>query len=674
MDGQSSKQWWNGEGIVFAGNWEPLMFRRRRGSASTNEMERYDHEHSEETVQDLANAGVNLVITHFHKGFGLSIEQDEIEEAKKLADSCHDYGIKIGYYIRPDTLIGETFFEAYPEASEWLQVNQYGEHPTYGNHQTFRYQPCINNESYMDYLEDVVKFAVDEMDADLIHFDDMHWSQEPDSCRCESCLNKFEDYLVDKYPDDNSRIERFGHTLIERIEPPRYNRFNQPWNLETIDDPAMQEWIQFRCESLADVYERLCKVIKDENPNCAVDCNAIARGIGSINQPYYSGVWPPEGIKHGDFIWTESSNWAGMSDDDVLRSKIRTYKAAQSFDNTVFTYVDGALAEGDSQLLMAEAMAYNPGCIGMIGSPNGAFATDEQPLTEMVQPKTLEYVDFYREHQEYFCGREPVTDVAVIRSYPSMAYNNYSTYLSTLLVEQTMIESHIPFTIDYGIDAAEDYSAIILPNTESLSDEDLNLLREYVEDGGGLVATDKAGQFDNHRRRRPIPGIIDIFNMGDEFPDEPITLSQGDGKITYIPEVRPKETPPQYKSGQNSNPEYNFIDNKYWRLPKNWEEIVDAIKSVVGELSITIDGPESVTAELAVKDNSLFVNLVNYRSPESVEDLQIHLNHPKVADSKKAQLLSPDQQGKVSYDINSNGNETSLTIPELNTYVLLIVE
>src|SRR6185437_12821067 len=83
--------WW-GQGVVFVGNWEPLVFRRRHGgNLPVNYEALYQREHTEETVLKLKAAGVNMIITHFYKT-GLDTERDDVEAAKRLAELCHKHG------------------------------------------------------------------------------------------------------------------------------------------------------------------------------------------------------------------------------------------------------------------------------------------------------------------------------------------------------------------------------------------------------------------------------------------------------------------------------------------------------------------------------------------------------------------------------------------------------
>ena len=71
---ERSPAWLRGP-LVVAGNWEPLIYRRRQGGWGTDVTEKYRLEHSPALVGRLADLGVNLYITHYFKGFGLILKR-----------------------------------------------------------------------------------------------------------------------------------------------------------------------------------------------------------------------------------------------------------------------------------------------------------------------------------------------------------------------------------------------------------------------------------------------------------------------------------------------------------------------------------------------------------------------------------------------------------------------
>src|SRR5205085_11909465 len=84
---------------------------------------------------------------------------------------------------------------------------------------------------------------------------------------------------------------------------------------------------------------------------------------------------------------------------------------------------------------------------------------------------------------------------------------------SAMLVEQALIQSKTPFDIIFDAQLANlsKYRALILPDQECLSDEQIELIRKYVQSGGGLVATEQTSMFDNWRRRRKTFGLRGVF-------------------------------------------------------------------------------------------------------------------------------------------------------------------
>ncbi len=106
---------WFAEGLMLVGNWEP--FRRHAGSAAVDEEAIYAREHRPETLRRLCALGVNLLITHFHKGFGLAAEREEIAGAAALVREAHALGLHVGAHVRFDAVAYETYLDEVPEAA-----------------------------------------------------------------------------------------------------------------------------------------------------------------------------------------------------------------------------------------------------------------------------------------------------------------------------------------------------------------------------------------------------------------------------------------------------------------------------------------------------------------------------------------------------------------------------
>ena len=660
-------RWLDEAGLVLFSNHEPLIFRRRTGGVPVDVEDRYEAEHTEAFVLRLKESGANIYITHCHKGFGTQAEAEEMEKARELAKLCRKHGMRVGAYIRPDTLAYETFLAQEPQATEWLQVTADGRNRTYVHGQYFRYLPCINHEPYMRYLEDVVRYAVLEIGADLVHFDDFDLAQEPDSCHCEVCRAKFREFLAVRYPDEGQRKERFGFTVLDHIEPPHFLNFNLEAGglykrLPVINDPLLQDWIAFRCHYVSEAYRRLAELIRSLNPQTAVEYNATYSGVTGMNTPFSLGLWHPQSAVYGSVFWTEEGNEAGISPEGVLVSKIRTFKVARALSNVVFTYTqhDDVLTE---LRLRAECFAYNPFANGEVLSPSPA-------------PEVKRYMEFYRRHWDEFRDTETVADVAVLRSYPSLAHNNYTTHRAVILAEQTLIQAKIPFktVFDDHLSTLDpsDGTVLMLANVESMSDDQASAIARFVEDGGSIVATEDTSLYDPWRRKRnefALSEVLRVSRPGDTAV--PVMRKFGRGRAAYIPQLTPRVEP------ANDDGSFSWFDSPYWHLPENWEAVVLAVKwAKVNDLAVEVRAPLTVTAELVRQPatNRLMLHLVNYQNQAPVRDVSISLKVPEGKAVTKVSAISPDADSSSDLAFQPREGRVEFTQPWLRTYAMVVAE
>jgi beta-galactosidase GanA len=250
---------------------EPIDFLFRRGDHFDDEPQHYAQMATPENIQRMADAGVRYAMIYFYKGFGLEYERPSMEQSKRIAEELHKHGIKVGLYMG-GTMFTETLYHELPEAKNWEQRNQDNHWVPYGM-QTFRHYACPNEPKYRDYLKKILKIGVKDLHADQIVFDNLMLQPEPDSCRCPRCIPAFHDYLRKKYPTVEAAERRFGIRNVDWIVPNEWDNATQPDGLSTLNDPVLQEWVRFRCESLARYADDLSDYVKSLNPNVAVLMN-----------------------------------------------------------------------------------------------------------------------------------------------------------------------------------------------------------------------------------------------------------------------------------------------------------------------------------------------------------------------------------------------------------------
>jgi Beta-galactosidase trimerisation domain len=649
---------WLKDGVIQAeGDHEPYIFVVRRGGQRLDSYQHYEKMQSEEVIRTLKDQGVEVFETHPYKGFGMAAEMPEMEETKRAAVLAHQYGLRVSTYIQWNTMMYETFFAEEPRAKNWIQRDVEGRPIllTYGYQQSLRYRPCFANQEYLDYLKKVVRYAVEEVKTDFIDFDNFDLNPEPDSCHCPVCVEGFRNFLRTKYTPEKRR-ERFGFENVNYVNPPQWNRQNPPEKMAIIFDPAIQEWIDFRCQVMADALRQEAEYAKSLNPEVAIEINP--HGITGANRAWENAIDHTRLLKLTDTMVTEEENKPGFFPDGRLVSKIRSYKLARAYHNILEPIPSAGLD-------IAESLAFN----------QTVSWVNNYPL----EPYVLPYINFYRKYRDLYNGAEDAASVAVFRSYPSITYHNARAQLSAILVEQALIQSRIPFSLIFE-DHLEDlskYSVVILPDSECLSDQQIEQIRTFVENGGGLVATEQAGLYDTWRRLRVKPGLhglVDSQPSGEAYQERvrnsqaatslPTRKTFGKGRVVYFPTI-------EYDGRLPSAEPYFSISNRYWKRPKNWEELAEGVQwAAKDNILVEVSGPEYLVVNLTSQPEKrrLMIHLVNYNvdTVPQIESIDVSCRLPEGVATQQATLYSPDSESPVPLKVSSRSS--AFTIPKMETY------
>jgi hypothetical protein len=410
-------------------------------------------------------------------------------------------------------------------------------------------------------------------------------------------------------------------------------------------------------------------LLRGLNPEVAVESNPHS-GISGRNTIWEQGVDYPRLLSHMDAVWTEEGDAAGVGKDGILVSRIRTFKMASTLHNTLFVGTGG---QGGSTLQMAESMAFGRQCLGDVG---GLLAGYDLPADQR------RYIRFFHQNFEHYRDVENVADVAVLHSFATMGFNNDRPAVSTMLFEQALIQGHVPFDIifDDNLGDLSKYRVLVLADQECLNAEKLDLIRKFVQGGGGLVVTEHSSLYTEWRQRRREFGLKDLLKVdappwhGPRTPEgllkiPPVRNPAGRGRVAYIPEVRPSiEKPPSAR-----------MTSEYWKLPVNWKELVDSVKwAAGGRLSLEVTAPLTVVTELMEQKQKrrILLHLLNYNVAQTtpVRGVEVSLQIPEKEKLMKVSLLSPDAESAQSLAATVKKGTVSFTVPRLVTYSLAVIE
>jgi hypothetical protein len=635
---------------------EPLEFLMRRGGHFDNEAERYQRMCDPENLKRMADAGVRWGRLYFYKGFGLEYERPHIEQAKRAADIMHKLGMKVALYMA-GTMFTETLYHEIPEAKNWEQRDQNDRWVPYGI-QTYRHYACPNEPAYREYLKRILRIGVEELHADEISFDNIMLQAEPKSCRCPRCIRAFHSFLRQRYPTKEAVMRRFGLPDVDWIRVNEWDSPTQPDGLTALDDPVLQEWVRFRCESLANHTNDLHDYVKSLNPNVVVHLNI--KGVYSFNRYWTNAVYHPLFANHVDALSFDTGGYDARIDSGTgaLVSQIRSYKMARRL---------GSSCEDSMQDELRAAVHMAFGCqkpvAGFAGAPFGAGAHN-------VFTPIMEFFRVYNDR--YYTGTDNVADVAVLRNWPSMAYSINSTYVPTTLMEQVLIQHKIPFDLlfEEQLDRIGRYGAVILAGQECVSNAQAETLLQYVRNGGALVLTGNTAQYNEWRERRRTNPLLPA-------------RSEGKGRIIYIPEIVRADARTLRSPVGGEDPEPGATQQKsqrmspaQWVLPKNHREIYQTIVDGLPKgLSITTEAPLTTVMELLNRPTTreTIVHFINFDRQNKLAPFRATLRRQFPGRVTSVTCFSPDADDPAPVSFQESGEQVTFMVPSTKLYSMIVV-
>lgn len=671
----SGPAWLNDGPIIMAGCWDDFpLFQKRTGGTSTWLGDLYRKQGSDATVNALKEAGVTLGMIHFFKGFGLNAERDHIEDARVLAHKLKANGIRVGLYVG-STIAYETFLLEKPDAQSWFLPDYLGK-PLYYGDQTFRRRVYFMHPGYREYIKSVVRYGMENLDPDLIHFDNTSMQAQPAVFSHPLAVEDFRKFLITNL-STHELHDRLGFSDVRYVEAPQLEVFPA-----RINDPLLQLWADFRCHQLTAYYAEMAALIRSVNPDVAVENNP-STGISGRNVIWEQGVDYPRLLGAIDVAWTEEGDNATVTPDGALVSKIRTLKAASILKKKIFCYTWGAVgnwgygSNSGGLLQMAESMTYNRQCLGMVGIFDAVPDLPQAPRR---------YIQFYRQNFDLYRSVESVADVALLYSFASMGFNSGRPNVSFMLASQMLIQGPFLFDIifDQHLNDLSKYRVLFLADQESLSDAQIQQIQSFVRRGGGLVATGHSSLYTERRERRPDFGLKDCFGvsapawLGSEMeepdvPGGPIQNRLGQGKVTYIPAITPTTMKAAHLGpGRKQH---------YWNLAANNDQLRSGVLTAMnGVPSVRLTNVPSpyVTVELLHQPASgrLVLHLLNYdhvRTPE-LREVAVELTLPSGRLAKSVRGLSPDTPG-ADRPLDWKGDrKISFRVPSLTVYSVAVID
>ncbi len=146
-----------------------------------------------------------------------------------------------------------------------------------------------------------------------------------------------------------------------------------------------------------------------------------------------------------------------------------------------------------------------------------------QTIDRRNQGIETEVYTYLKENEELLDGQRPKAEAGIFYSKysrdalgnDSEAQDQYGVFIKG--AEAALAEAHIPYNfipdLDFTEESLKDVKVLILPNAAWISDGQMDIIREYVKEGGGLVASYETSLYDEKGKRRPDFGLKDLFGV-----------------------------------------------------------------------------------------------------------------------------------------------------------------
>ena len=635
---------------------EPLEFLERRGDHFDDEAGRYDRMYTPENLKRMAAAGVRYGRLYFYKGFGLEFEKANMEKDRQAAAIMHQLGMKVSVYVG-GTMFTETLYREVPEAKIWEQRDQNGHWVPYGA-QTYRHYACPNEMAYRAYLKRVLKIAVEDVHADEIAFDNVMLQSEPESCQCERCVRAFHEFLRKRYPTKELAMRRFGLPDVDWVRVHEWESAAQANSVSALNDPVLQEWVRFRCESLANYANDLSAYVKSLNPDVAVHFNI--KGLYSFNRYWANAVYHPLFAGHIDLMSFDTGGYNARIDSGTgaLVSQIRSYKVARDIGSSC----EESLHD-DLEAAVHMAFGYESPVKGYAGAAWAASAHNVfSPL-----------VEFLRAYEDrYYTRTREVADVAVLRNWPSMAYSINATSVPATLMEQVLIQYKVPFDIlfDEQLDKAGRYREIILAGQESVSNAQVATLLQYVRDGGTLILAGNNAEYNEWRERR----------RGNPFLP---ARTEGKGRIVYLPRIVVAGAGSRVREEVDTDPEPGAtlhasvrMSPAQWVLPQNHQEIYRTVADNLSHgPSIRTEAPLTTVMDLLTRPETreTIAHFVNFDRQHATAPFRVTVTKQLPGAVKSVVCFSPDADDPLPLKFEEADGQVSFVAPATRLYSMIVI-
>jgi hypothetical protein len=433
-----------------------------------------------ETLRELQELGVTILITRFYKGFGMKTEAEEWEEIRGFVRQAQNLGMKVWGYLQGGSLYGETLFLERPDAREWVARTSEGKPLLWASYY-FRFMPCLNHPGYLAWMQDLIGQGLLNLGFDSLHIDNNYYH----GCHCERCAGLFRAWLNAR-PDLEALtgLPDAGAVMPPPAPPAGYD----------ISDPLRILWIAFNVETRRRFYKQLYRHLKSLRPEAQLSANpAFPRDLSSR---LHLSLDPRLESEFSDFVMAENGNQPGWHAGLVSQAEAHLMAEAGGYQTLSSTWRhDAALQNGPPQTPaavwagIAEEFSHSRAALGnnWMLRPSG----EHDRLLADALPERMdafrEAMGFFRdlETQVNFPARRTWGEVGVLLNPESLSLTRQSAGEACRAVIRYLLLRRLPFRILFSpVEATPEMKFLIACHQNCLSDTEMDDVSAFAATPG----------------------------------------------------------------------------------------------------------------------------------------------------------------------------------------------
>jgi hypothetical protein len=335
------------------------------------------------------------------------------------------------------------------------------------------------------------------------------------------------DYGGDAFFADGITFIKYGQS--EHTVKKFKQEMDREYPTSLAKDPDWRATLRWEIRQIDNWWQKLRNAVKERDPRVEVTFNGPGPDVAMPGRIGWSGFVPepPHLDPQTDYAFTEAGSAGEHADWTRGISYPRPFRV--TFNNP-FSILDpfdpDEIRARIGRTLGIGGMPYRYDRTSVNGEPDHYFREHWATIFEEVKEK-LPYVE----------GAEPLKYVGVVSSEPTMYYrgrSDQSCHADDMLGALKLLDAlHIQHEViaDWNLKSAflKPYALLILPNTACMSDEQVAAVRQYVSEGGSLLATAEASLFDIDGSPRRDFALAEVFGV---HLDETVTdaVQTGDTK------------------------------------------------------------------------------------------------------------------------------------------------